>query len=111
VQRTTSPEADRAPEVAPELRPSADWRVISVDARPDEADLHVRFADGTEGVVEMKAFLNQPNLEGTVFETLRDPAVFARATVILGAVTWPNGADLAPDAMYDAIRDKGRWIL
>jgi hypothetical protein len=27
--------------------------------------------------------------------------------VELGAATWPNGADLAPDAMYDAIREHG----
>jgi hypothetical protein len=26
-------------------------------------------------------------------------------------VTWPNGADLAPDAMYDAIRAQGVWNL
>jgi hypothetical protein len=31
--------------------------------------------------------------------------------VVLGAVQWPNGADLAPDAMYDAIRERGQWIL
>ena len=26
-------------------------------------------------------------------------------------VAWPNGADLAPDAMYDAIRASGRWVV
>jgi hypothetical protein len=46
---------------------------------------------------------------GTLFEQLRDPALFAKARVELGAVTWPNGADLAPDAMYDAIRAHGSW--
>ena len=29
----------------------------------------------------------------------------------MGAVQWPNGADLSPDSMYDAIRDTGTWIL
>jgi hypothetical protein len=43
-----------------------------------------------------------------VFEPLRDPNVFA---VVMGAVQWANGADLAPDAMYDAIKAHGRWIV
>jgi hypothetical protein len=30
---------------------------------------------------------------------------------VLGAIQWPNGADLAPDAMYDAIRQSGLWVL
>ena len=32
-------------------------------------------------------------------------------TALPGAVQWPNGADLAPDAMYDEIRANGRWVL
>lgn len=28
-----------------------------------------------------------------------------------GAVTWHNGANLAQDAMYDAIRANGRWTV
>jgi hypothetical protein len=29
----------------------------------------------------------------------------------MGAVQWANGADLAPDAMYDAIKAHGKWIV
>jgi hypothetical protein len=29
----------------------------------------------------------------------------------MGAVHWPSGADLAPDAMYDAIRQGGIWTV
>ena len=56
----------------------------------------------------MQAFLW---VEGTVFEHLWDPEIFATAEVVMGAVQWPNGADLAPDAMYDAIRNTGVWVL
>jgi len=43
----------------------------------------------------------QDRLWGPVFEPLRDPAIFAQAFVDdFGAVAWPNGADLAPDALY-----------
>jgi len=44
-------------------------------------------------------------------EALRDDLFFAQAAVTDGAVRWPNGADLATDAMYDAIRKSGCWTL
>jgi hypothetical protein len=59
----------------------------------------------------MRAFLSSPKVDGTVFEGLRTRAVFERAEVVLGAVQWPTGADLAPDAMDDAVRERGVWIL
>jgi len=57
----------------------------------------------------MRGFLADPRTEGTVFEPLRGREAFAQAQVVMRAVQWPNGADLAPDAMYDAIRQNGRW--
>jgi hypothetical protein len=36
--------------------------------------------------------------------------MFARVGVDHGAVTWPNGVDLAPDAMYDEIKAESRWV-
>jgi hypothetical protein len=67
----------------------------------DNFQLALRFADGAEGVISM-----QDRLWGPVFEPLRDPAVFAQAFVDdFGAVAWPNGADLAPDALYRALCD------
>ena len=71
--------------------------------------LQVDFADGTSGEVRLQAFLESPRVDGTAFEQLRDENAFRRAGVELGAVAWPNGADLAPDAMYDAIRSAGHW--
>ncbi|HXQ24476.1 MAG TPA: DUF2442 domain-containing protein [Candidatus Acidoferrales bacterium] len=76
-----------------------------------DARLRVVFVDGTAGDVDMHAFLSGSKVDGTVFEPLHDPATFAQARVVLGAVQWPNGADLAPDAMYDAIRERGVWVL
>jgi hypothetical protein len=77
----------------------------------DSGRLRVRFVDGTMGEVRMEAFLASPGVDGTVFEPLRDPSEFAKARVMVGAVQWPSGADLAPDAMYDAIRERGFWTL
>ncbi|MGE5307196.1 MAG: DUF2442 domain-containing protein [Alphaproteobacteria bacterium] len=110
MQPNANAEADRAPELIPELKHTVPWRVTSVNALSD-ADLYVTFVDGTAGDVRMKSFLTSPTVDGTVFESLRDPAIFAQAKVVMGAVQWPNGAELAPDAMYDAIREHGVWIL
>ena len=59
-----------------------------------DARLWVRFDDGREGEVDLSA-----ELTGTVFAPLRDPALFARVVVDpdTRTVTWPNGADLAPE--------------
>ena len=110
MQPNANTETDRTPEVKPEIKHNVPWRVTSVTTLPD-ARLRVTFVDGTSGEVEMGVFLGSPALTGTIFEELRDPAAFAQARVVLGAVQWPNGADLAPDAMYDAIRERGVWVL
>lgn len=78
-------------------------KVASVKALPDYG-LEVAFSDGARGVVWLKE-----RLFGPVFEPLKDPAVFAQVSVDeFGAVCWPNGADLAPDALYDRIRSEAR---
>ncbi|MGH8645880.1 MAG: DUF2442 domain-containing protein [Gammaproteobacteria bacterium] len=110
MQSNAATEADRTPEVAPTIRHTVPWRVRSVSALP-EFRLRVTFVDGTAGEVEMSALLRSTEIDGTVFALLRDPAVFGQVRVQLGAVQWPNGVDLAPDAMYDEIKAHGRWML
>ncbi|HUT02972.1 MAG TPA: DUF2442 domain-containing protein [bacterium] len=110
MRSATNPEAHRATQIAPAIRPEAPWRVASVNALPG-LRLQVTFVDGTVGEVDLKAFLSDHKVEGTLFEPLRNWEEFARVHVEMGAVRWPNGADLAPDAMYDAIRQRGCWVL
>ena len=57
----------------------------------------------------MSALIPSPN--AGVFAALSDPQLFAEAGVELGAVTWSNGLDLAPDAMYAALRNGPMWKL
>ena len=71
--------------------------------------LWVRFFDGTAGYVDMAGLINSE--EAGVFSALQDPAKFAAARIELGAVTWPDGIDLAPDAMYEHLRRSGEWVL
>jgi hypothetical protein len=71
-------------------------RIVSVKPL-DEYRLEVVFSDGIHGVVSLT-----DRLFGPVFEPLRDVALFQQVTVDeYGAVCWPNGADLAPDALYE----------
>jgi hypothetical protein len=110
MRSTADAETDRAVEITPEISHTVPWRLTSVVALPNKR-LRVNFVDGTAGEVDMLALLSDPKIDGTIFEALRDPAVFAQARVVMGAVQWPNGADLAPDAMYDAIQATGVWVL
>ncbi len=90
------------------ITPKAPWRVVDVKAL-DGYRLHARFMDGTEGDVQMKEHIHSP--DSGIFAWLADPEVFQTVGLEFGAVTWPNGLDLAPDAMYDAIKSHGEWVL
>lgn len=99
---------DPAPAVVPDVRPHMPWRVAEAEVR-DGYCVRVRFQDGLEGVVKMSELVHSP--EAGVFAPLADAALFGQVGVIHGALTWPGEIDLAPDAMYEAIRDRGEWIL
>ena len=62
--------------------------------------LRLAFNDGARKTVDV-----QPLLSGPIFEPLREPGYFARATLdpICGTVVWPNGADFAPEALYELV--------
>jgi hypothetical protein len=61
--------------------------------------LEIEFRDGVSGSVDLSE-----RLFGPMFEPLRDPLVFNQVQVDeYGAICWPNGADLAPDALYQKI--------
>lgn len=110
MQPTQISKTDHPSAIEPAIQHVVPWRVVSVTPVPD-LRLQVTFVDGTAGEVDLRNFLSSPQTSGTVFEPLRDPSVFAQVSTVLGAVQWANGADLAPDAMYDAIKAHGRWVV
>jgi hypothetical protein len=61
--------------------------------------LRLTFADGLAGDVDVSHLRHW----GGVFAALRNPAAFAEVRIDpeLGTVTWPSGADLAPDVLYE----------
>ncbi|MBI2354052.1 MAG: DUF2442 domain-containing protein [Deltaproteobacteria bacterium] len=84
------------------------WRVAEVQPL-DKFRLHVRFVDGLEGEIDMTDLVHSPT--AGVFAQLADTSRFKQVFVEHGAVTWPGEIDLAPDAMYQSIKQNGEWVL
>jgi len=63
--------------------------------------LRLRFSDGLKGEVDLTS-----ELDGEIFEPLRDPTVFRsfRVHPELHTVVWPNGADFAPEFLRERVR-------
>jgi hypothetical protein len=70
--------------------------VVKAEYRGDHR-IHLWFHDGREKTVDFT-----PWLRGPVFEPLKDSAYFRRFFLEAGTVTWPNGADIAPETLYEA---------
>ncbi len=65
--------------------------------------LWLRFDDGQEGEVDLG-----PELEGTVFAPLSDPAVFVQVAIDpdTRTIAWPNGADFAPEFLASLLAQR-----
>jgi len=85
------------------------WSIIRFTLLPDYK-IEVSFADGTSGIADLAPRLSQGRL-GDGFDPLCDEKVFSQAFLEHGALTWPGGIDLAPDAMYQRIRATGTSAL
>ena len=60
----------------------------------------LKFEDGTEGEVDL-----EKELWGEVFQPLKDKSRFSEFCLNeeLGTIVWPNGADLAPEFLYQQL--------
>ena len=70
--------------------------VIRAEYR-DEFRICLTFNDGTAETVDFSEWL-----EGPVFEPLQDVEYFRRFFLEGGTVSWPNGADIAHETLYEA---------
>jgi len=74
-------------------------RIVSAKPLKDYR-IDVLFDDGTKGIISIK-----DRLFGPVFEPIKDPDFFSQLKVDeFGVICWPNGADLAPDAIYKKLK-------
>lgn len=63
----------------------------------DHYKLKIRFTDQKEGEIDLK-----PYLWGEMFKPLKKIDYFKKVYINpdSGTITWPNGADIAPESLY-----------
>lgn len=69
--------------------------------------LNVTFADGSHGAWRP----NVKNWRGPMSEPLRTTEGFKKAFVEAGAITWPNGFDASPEAVWEELKKAGSLVL
>jgi hypothetical protein len=60
--------------------------------------VHTVFDDGTEKNIDISKWF-----KGPVFEPLRNRRNFKKFFIEAGTLAWPNGVDIAPEALYTAV--------
>ncbi len=78
---------------------------ISIEYRKDYV-YHVAFDDSTEADVDFAQYLDA----GPVFEPLRNLTFFKLARIEGGTIAWPNGADVAPETLYEKTQRAGEQL-
>ena len=79
-----------------------DYHVVEARYVKDHV-VWLRFQDGTTGEVDLA-----PELEGPIFEPLRDPELFKqfRVDAEFHTLTWPNGADIAAERLHSVAAEQ-----
>ncbi|HEY5618761.1 MAG TPA: DUF2442 domain-containing protein [Vicinamibacterales bacterium] len=65
--------------------------------------IRVTFNDDSQNTIDFRQWL-----EGPMFEPLKNPEYFERFFVDGGTIVWPNGADMAPETLYEIPGRKAR---
>lgn len=90
------------------LAPTVPWRIRAFTVLPSYR-LAITFNDGRQGVTDLSAVRTCKNCG--VYEPLKNPKFFSQAQLELGAITWPNGADLDPSWLYEQLEQNETWSV
>lgn len=86
----------------------APWRIRSVTVLPNFC-LSVTCNDGTTGTVDMSWLISGE--KAGIFAALNDEQLFNQVRIELGALIWPNGADLDPEWLHEEIGKNKIWCV
>ncbi|MDI6891215.1 MAG: DUF2442 domain-containing protein [Thermodesulfovibrionales bacterium] len=59
--------------------------------------IKLKFNDGSIKTVNLESYIER----GGVFSMLRDKEYFKKFFIDLNTLCWPNGADIAPERLYE----------
>lgn len=74
------------------------WDVKKVQPLPNY-QIQVELEDGRRGVFDLAPYLGHGQ-----FRALQDLNYFNQVGILFGAVTWPNGQDIAPETLIAGLQ-------
>lgn len=72
--------------------------VIKITYKKDYV-FQVEFDDGMADDIDFYEYIDK----GPIFEPLKTKEFFKKAVIEGGTIAWPNGADIAPETLYEKI--------
>lgn len=81
-------------------------KIINAQPLPD-LQVHVTFADGFSGIVDVSPFIR-----GEIGEALHDTSFFNRVFVNeFNGIAWENGFDFCPNFLREYLEDSSEQLL